>query len=42
MKDKYGRTALQRIGNRSNEHLQMVLKYLPELSAPPLPKKENH
>ena len=41
LRDKYGRTALQRIGNRSNEHLQMVLKYLPELSAPPLPKKEN-
>ena len=41
LRDKYGRTALQRIGNRSNEQLQMVLKYRPELSAPPLPKKEN-
>ncbi|MBS5507327.1 MAG: hypothetical protein KHX31_01700 [Akkermansia sp.] len=39
LRDKYGRTVLQQIGNRSNDHLHMVLKHLPELNASPLPKK---
>ena len=41
LRDKYGRTVLQQIGNRSNDHLHMVLKNLPELNASPLPKKRG-
>ena len=41
LRDKYGRTVLQQIGNRSNNHLHMVLKNLPELNASPLPKKRG-
>lgn len=39
--DKYGRTALQQIGNRSNDHLHMVLKHLPELKAAPHPQGKS-
>lgn len=41
LRDKYGRTALQQIGNRSNDHLHQVLKHLPELSTSPLPQSGN-
>lgn len=41
LRDKYGRTALQQIGNRSNDHLHLVLKHLPELNTSPLPQKGN-
>ena len=38
LRDKYGRTALQQIGNLSNDHLYMVLKHLPELKTSTLPQ----
>lgn len=34
LRDMYGHTALQQIGNRSNDYTHMVLKHLPELSEP--------
>lgn len=40
LRDRYGHTALQQIGNRSSDYAHMVLKYLPELSDPaPAPKE---
>lgn len=41
LRDKSGRTALQQIDKQPNKHLHMVLEYLPELNAPPLPEKES-
>ncbi len=41
LRDKSGRTALQQIDRRSDKHLHMVLKYLPELNVQPLPKEES-
>lgn len=38
LRDRYGRTALEQIGNQVNEHLHMVLQHLPELKKTSLPR----